>query len=1156
MNFVPEDELVDVYIASDSSDDDDSDSAYSPSIHVEEASHGRPEPRVPAADAHGDDLNVQDAASVAAADVVKSWDCPLDGCGYTSPPGQVWSSSLRNGTRHMSGCVNRRYDFISEEYPDLSHVEKLAMLNEQLALNYLRDARKQWCPGANCHTLLAAWTKRHKTCGWKGRPSDDIPNRRAEVEAEQADMTQAAQRLVVHDPVDLDALELPSLDTVASHAKRICDPCRQPFQAPVGTLWMQALSFTLRLISVHNSASAWSLWFMLATATISTSFLKRGGWPAWQAQAASRLHRWLDGDFANLWREAVEADAEAQRLRQARAVDGAPDAQADEAADSEDAKIRDRVQHLVATGRISDAAIAMLGESTVPITPAVVETLRDKFPPAQDDAQWAAAEPQGAILDVDEAAITQLMTSFKRGTSAGLSGIMAEHITSALRFAQALQQQDLIAHLTAVVKLLINGRVPRSVAAWLVGGRLVPVGVDKLRPIVVSDTLARLTSKFGLTTVQHLLPGIFQGRQGGVGEPGARESTVLQLEGSILQHDRQDWGVLSTDFRNGFNTANRRCIAEEVAQRVPVLSNWFRWSYGAPLELVMINGQRLQATEGTCQGDPASPLWFALNFQPVLDEMVSMMPESGVVRAFIDDGAFAGPIPVLLSLAEHLQTPEVRARGLDLRLDKSHLYAPNVGIISVAELRRVHGIPTDLQVSTDGIIILGCPIGTGAFIAAHLDGIARLAQGYSEKLTRLLAPQVALLLLRMTSGATKVGHILRCLDPDTTASMCASVDAHTRAALVAIMGADDDLTPDQWLQAGLPLSKSGLGLCPTMHIRQAAYIASVSTVATRLGLEQGAAFLRNNDKTTSAIFSYNTLVAPSDKLEEARFCDLTKPALKQSDLTSAVHNQHYDELLTGLAQRPHDLARIKEQTLVGASGWLAPTFERGRPYISSVGFRLLLTRHVGGTFTVEDANAVTCPYSMVHHPHADRRKPCDKMLDPHLHHITDSCSHPLKQRHDTLAACLAQQCRRAGLGYMKEVKCIPGSNSVPADVYLFEGPGGKATAVDVSVATPLQMHPVPGGAVAWREVVKERRYHSEFASVDGKIVFLPFVVSTFGGVGSMAKKLISFIAAKLAQRWLMRPQEARVYVMSRVLSSLMNHTATVLSQAMAHVQAQ
>ena len=71
-----------------------------------------------------------------------------------------------------------------------------------------------------------------------------------------------------------------------------------------------------------------------------------------------------------------------------------------------------------------------------------------------------------------------------------------------------------------------------------------------------------------------------------------------------------------------------------------------------------------------------------------------------------------------------------------------------------------------------------------------------------------------------------------------------------------------------------------------------------------------------------------------------------------------------------------------------------------------------------------------------------------------------------------------------------------------------------------------------------------------------KIVFLPFVVSTFGGVGSMAKKLISFIAAKLAQRWLMRPQEARVYVMSRVLSSLMNHTATVLSQAMAHVQAQ
>jgi hypothetical protein len=138
---------------------------------------------------------------------------------------------------------------------------------------------------------------------------------------------------------------------------------------------------------------------------------------------------------------------------------------------------------------------------------------------------------------------------------------------------------------------------------------------------------------------------------------------------------------------------------------------------------------------------------------------------------------------------------------------------------------------------------------------------------------------------------------------------------------------------------------------------------------------------------------------------------------------------------------------------------------------------------------------------------------------------------------------------------MCEVACIPGCNNVPADVYVHEGPGGKPLAVDVSVASPLvatgpHLHPSPGQRLCQREEHKIARYRKEFDSLNGSILFLPFVVSSFGGVGPRAKKLVSFIAAKLALSWFMAPQAARSYVMRHLMTSIMAHHAITLSQAL------
>ncbi len=798
----------------------------------------------------------------------------------------------------------------------------------------------------------------------------------------------------------------------------------------------------------------------------------------------------------------------------------------------------------------------MLAEPPVTITAEVVETLRAKFPQPPVDRPPAPAAhvnlDRPSDLTVSAEAVSSWMASFKRGTSAGLSGITAEHIMTGFRYAQK-NGIDLAKELSATVQLLINGLAPATVAPWIVGGRLVPVGA-KIRPIVVSDVLGRLTSKAAISVASPKLHEVFKGFQGGVGESNARERTIHLLDQDMRKHwDRHDWAVLSTDFRNGFNVASRAHIAEEITSHVPALFNWFQWSYGQPLELVLADGQRLQAHEGTCQGDPASPLWFALNMQPVLDNiMASFEGNLGVVRAYLDDDIFSGPIPVLLDVLHYLQSPDVRARGLDLRVDKCSLYVPNAGVIGADEIRADHRIPPQLAISTSGFIALGCPLGSDEFIAAELSKMAEQAKGYNVKLTELLGPQVALLLLRMCSGTTKVAHVLRCLAPDLTADMCAEVDASVRETLLRVMDVQQ-LSSTQWQQAELPLSQAGLGLTASSLVKEAAYLATVSTISARPELLQGCGPLQLDDRVTSAIQTYNALVTPSEKLDVATFLAGGKP-LQQRDLTSAIHKKRFDTLLSDPALDGKDRSRIVEQTLVGASSWMTPTFEYNKSPISDEGFRLLLVRHLGGDFFDADTMHLRCPRS--HIPLHSNRRPCNKVPDARLHHVTDLCKATFMQRHNTMAACISKLCRRAGISNMCEVACIPGCNNVPADVYVHEGPNGKPVALDVSIASPLvvsgsQLHPSPGSRLCEREASKIARYRKEFDSLNGAILFLPFAVSSFGGVGPRAKKFVSFIAAKLASSWYMTPQMARAYVMRQLMTSLMIHHATTLSQALA-----
>ncbi len=181
-----------------------------------------------------------------------------------------------------------------------------------------------------------------------------------------------------------------------------------------------------------------------------------------------------------------------------------------------------------------------------------------------------------------------------------------------------------------------------------------------------------------------------------------------------------------------------------------------------------------------------------------------------------------------------------------------------------------------------------------------------------------------------------------------------------------------------------------------------------------------------------------------------------------------------------------------------------------------------------------------------------------------MHHATDLCRTAFVHRNNTVANELKSLCCFAGLQYQSEVQCIPGSLDVPADLYICKGPGGIPIAVDVTVGSPvcdsatkaLTVISKAGSYLSRKETDKLYKYKEHFASVNGTIQFLPFVMSSFGGVAGQAKELVSFISRALAKKMLMPLQSAHSLVSNQVSAALMNFVALKLSHAVASLQQQ
>jgi hypothetical protein len=1097
-----------------------------------------------------------------------AWKCPFLGCSYqkermsTSDQKTV---NIRNS--HLRDCPVRQLKKVASLSLHLSPEEQVAEVKKLMVQpDFLRRENKKWCPNPKCCSFLSVSRSIHKLCGWSENPqsrpepraSDHIEERRVvPEEPEAASVTTETEMDFAAAERVLQGGFMPAVADVSLLRKSLSNPNNRALRPAIGLLWTKCLSFTLRLM-VENAdqKDAWTLWFLLAPCTLWRQAEKENN-REWDIAVSKRMFRWMRGEFLELWQETIVAMTTFSACGEAS--NSSPDVEVD-ADDAELDKMRRRVELLIRNKRFSDAANALLAEKPAKLTAENVAILRDKFPISRAPLLPELDHTLVQRLVIDEKLVEGCLYSFPKGSSGGLSGIVPESLVSALRYSVAYEI-PLLMHLTKLVGLLANGDAPVEVASWLVGGRLVPIGA-KVRPVVVSDTLARLVSKVVRSTQAHLFPEIFCGLQGGVGEHCAIDRTIHFLRENLAQYsDKLDHAVLTVDFRNGFNEVSRASVERELLTKCPNMLPWFRWSYGGPVQLVLANGEHLQADEGLCQGDPLAAFFFALNLQPVLNHTKSTWGEYGLslLRAFLDDSAQAGPIPILVEILEYLQTSVVVERGLLVRLDKCVLFVPNGGLPD--SVRNSYEIPQSVEVTSAGVVALGVPIGTTEFVQRFLFNVVKGVQTFHDRLRVLDAPQLELVLLRLCGGATKVSHLLRCVPPVESGPMCQAVDELSDQALLHIIGLEhkEDLSQTQWRQAHLPLSMSGFGITPTSLIKEAAYLASFCSVGPTTETLQSPLSAALTHSLSSTTQTFNLLVADADKVSsvaELRTRSQEKDSL-QRELSRRVARREFDLLMRDATITKVDWGRIKDQTRSGSSGWMNAVYLGQELVIANSTFHLLLQRHLGFSFLPENAKTLCARSSL---SSASQRIVCRAAQDVRLYHATDLCRTGFTHRHNTVANTLKGLLHWAGKQCLSEVQCIPGSQDVPADLYICDGPNGIPVAVDVAVVSPiceeatstLMLTSKAGAYLSRQETKKNRKYDSHFKSINGSIRFLPFVVSSFGGVSAgPASELVTFTARALSQKLLMPLQSAYALVNNQISASLMQFVSVKLSHALA-----
>lgn len=487
-----------------------------------------------------------------------------------------------------------------------------------------------------------------------------------------------------------------------------------------------------------------------------------------------------------------------------------------------------RAQKLIERGFLSRAARALADPTTLARnSEEIVEILKEKHPLGNIFSFSTTANPRiGAVPTKDD--ITQALATFSSDTAPGISGWTVPLLR------EAIKRDDVLKFLTYLCRTFQLGTTPGR--HLLTTSRL--VALDKadggVRPIAVGELIYRLMAKVALTKSfqrEQLAPF-----QLGVRSPGGTEPIIHLLDNALHGRLNSYRHLVTLDFKNAFNSIDRRYLATGILRHAPEFFKLARWAYSSSSALVMYDNTTLQSSEGVRQGDPLGPLFFSLGIRSTLEKLVEDL--SRIQDA--DD-----PPPIILAYLDdiYILTKEKTC----IETIQNLLYKAPI------QLNAKKSASYDLdEIRQEGIQILGSFIGPTtkkkAFLEAKIDELRQISRKLLD-----LPKQHALLLLR-SSTSSLLRHLPRTLGIDGLQSSYEAIDKMI-IQLIRSLKSPNKPKPTDIDLISLPTRLGGLGIQLYAETAHLSYIASrelaMKTIATILG--------QSNNKNSTSLPRDNTI---------------------------------------------------------------------------------------------------------------------------------------------------------------------------------------------------------------------------------------------------------------------------------------------------------
>ena len=458
----------------------------------------------------------------------------------------------------------------------------------------------------------------------------------------------------------------------------------------------RALSTALKEVLRHNSEEAWLKLFMLPKCVLPS--LKQRGVVNPHTSIESLCKMWLNNDLVTLWSMSL---TRANLHSSSRT-----------STHSQEFSSAISLGH---SGLMGKACRILLSSGIAPSNSTTLNLLQSKNPSC----------PHPTIPDIASNPITlgpsfdilHILRSFTKGTSAGPSGLSIQHLLDA---ASVPLQTPICDSLKGVVNILASGKAPKSVSAFLSGGRLIALNKGKfsegrctdIRPIVVGEVLRRLTGKCLCSILRDKFSTFFQPSQFGVACKAGVERVVHNLRKCIDDGWMSgDFVVCKVDMSNAFNRVSRQVVLDECSSFFPELLPWVSWCYGSH-SLLWHSMGTISSQSGVQQGDPLGPMLFAL----VLHKLVSSIEaDDDCINLsfnawYLDDGILVGERSAAVR-ALHLIEELGPHLGLFINYPKCEVFSRN-GISLFPALVKSSILPN--------LEILWAPIGDIVHLASRL----------------------------------------------------------------------------------------------------------------------------------------------------------------------------------------------------------------------------------------------------------------------------------------------------------------------------------------------------------------------------------------------------------------------------------------------------